>query len=61
MTSPLHPPTGSPERCAGAKSLAWMVSLSIAAGEHRAAEAYLMEMLAWCAFGERGPTATPAS
>jgi len=31
-----------------------MASLSLAAGEVRAAEGYLLELLAWCAFGERG-------
>ncbi|HET9625323.1 MAG TPA: hypothetical protein VFP84_28340 [Kofleriaceae bacterium] len=31
-----------------------MASLSVAAGEMRAAEGYLLELLAWCAFGERG-------
>jgi hypothetical protein len=30
-----------------------MASLSLAAGELRAAEAYLLELLAWCAFGQR--------
>jgi hypothetical protein len=34
-----------------------MASLSVAAGELRAAEGYLLELLAWCAFGERDPTA----
>ncbi|HET7504887.1 MAG TPA: hypothetical protein VFK02_27880 [Kofleriaceae bacterium] len=30
-----------------------MASLSLAAGELRAAEGYLLELLAWCAFGDR--------
>jgi hypothetical protein len=30
-----------------------MASMSVAAGELRAAEGYLLELLAWCAFGER--------
>jgi len=30
-----------------------MASLSIAAGEIRAAEGYLLELLAWCAFADR--------
>lgn len=30
-----------------------MASLSVAAGDQRAAEGYLLELLAWCAFGER--------
>jgi hypothetical protein len=36
-----------------ARTLSWMASLSVAAGELRAAEGYLLELLAWCAFGER--------
>jgi hypothetical protein len=36
-----------------ARALSWMASLSVAAGELRAAEGYLLELLAWCAFGER--------
>ncbi len=39
-----------------ARTLSWMASLSVAAGEIRAAEGYLLELLAWCAFGEREPT-----
>jgi hypothetical protein len=38
-----------------ARALSWMASLSLAAGELRAAEGYLLELLAWCAFGEREP------
>ena len=39
-----------------ARTLSWMASLSVAAGEVRAAEGYLLELLAWCAFGDReGP------
>ena len=34
-----------------------MASLSVAAGELRAAEGYLLELLAWCAFGDRDPEA----
>jgi hypothetical protein len=30
-----------------------MASMSIAAGELRAAEGYLLELLAWCAFADR--------
>lgn len=40
-----------------ARALSWMASLSVAAGELRAAEGYLLELLAWCAFGEREPVA----
>jgi hypothetical protein len=39
-----------------ARALSWMASLSLAAGQIRAAEGYLLELLAWCAFGDReGP------
>ena len=40
-----------------AKTLSWMASLSVAAGEIRAAEGYLLELLAWCAFADRDPDA----
>jgi hypothetical protein len=36
-----------------ARTLSWMASMSVAAGEMRAAEGYLLELLAWCAFAER--------
>ncbi|MEJ7602980.1 MAG: hypothetical protein WKG01_34150 [Kofleriaceae bacterium] len=36
-----------------ARTLSWMASMSIAAGELRAAEGYLLELLAWCAFADR--------
>jgi len=36
-----------------ARALSWMASLSLASGQIRAAEGYLLELLAWCAFGER--------
>ena len=36
-----------------ARALSWLASMSVAAGEMRAAEGYLLELLAWCAFGER--------
>jgi len=42
---------------ARAKTLSWMASLSVAAGEIRAAEGYLLELLAWCAFADRDPDA----
>jgi hypothetical protein len=38
-----------------------MASLSVAAGELRAAEGYLLELLAWCAFGDRDPDAAVAT
>jgi hypothetical protein len=43
-----------------ARTLSWMASLSVAAGEIRAAEGYLLELLAWCAFADRDPDATQA-
>jgi hypothetical protein len=43
-----------------ARALSWMASLSLAAGQIRAAEGYLLELLAWCAFGERECTALTA-
>jgi len=43
-----------------ARTLSWMASLSVAAGELRAAEGYLLELLAWCAFGDREPAGTTA-
>ena len=43
-----------------ARALSWMASLSLAAGQIRAAEGYLLELLAWCAFGEREGTAVAA-
>jgi hypothetical protein len=36
-----------------ARTLSWLASLSVAAGEMRAAEGYLLELLAWCAFADR--------
>lgn len=36
-----------------ARTLSWMAALSVAGGELRAAEGYLLELLAWCAFGDR--------
>ena len=42
---------------ARAKTLSWMASMSVAAGEIRAAEGYLLELLAWCAFADRDPDA----
>ena len=40
----------SSEPCAARRPL---LSLSVAAGEMRAAEGYLLELLAWCAFADR--------
>jgi hypothetical protein len=36
-----------------ARTISWMASMSVAAGETRAAENYLLELLAWCAFADR--------
>jgi hypothetical protein len=36
-----------------ARTLSWMASMSVAAGEIRAAEGYLLELLAWCAFADK--------
>jgi len=36
-----------------ARTLSWLASMSVAAGEMRAAEGYLLELLAWCAFADR--------
>ena len=36
-----------------ARTLSYMASMSVAAGEVRAAEGYLLELLAWCAFADR--------
>jgi hypothetical protein len=44
-----------------ARTLSWMASLSVAAGEIRAAEGYLLELLAWCAFADRDPDAAQPS
>jgi hypothetical protein len=43
-----------------ARTLSWMASMSVAAGEMRAAEGYLLELLAWCAFGDRDAAAATA-
>lgn len=37
-----------------ARTLSFMISLSVAAGEIRAAEGYLLELLARCAFADSG-------
>lgn len=36
-----------------ARNISWMASMSVAAGETRAAETYLLELLAWAAFANR--------
>ena len=36
-----------------ARTLSWLAAMSVAAGELRAAEGYLLELLAWCAFADR--------
>ncbi len=50
MTDSTATETQSPPR---ARTLSWMASMSVAAGEVRAAEHYLLELLAWCAFVDR--------
>lgn len=35
-----------------ARTLSFMISLCVAAGEIRSAEGYLLELLAWCAFAD---------
>jgi hypothetical protein len=44
-----------------ARTLSWMASMSVAAGEVRAAEGYLLELLAWCAFADREEANTDAA
>ncbi|MEO8698814.1 MAG: hypothetical protein ABI867_02190 [Kofleriaceae bacterium] len=39
-----------------ARTLSFMASLSVEAGNLRSAEGYLLELLAWCAFGDRAET-----
>lgn len=36
-----------------ARTLSFMASISIAAGDVRACEGYLLELLAWCAFHDQ--------
>jgi hypothetical protein len=42
-----------------ARTLSFMASLSVEAGDLRSAEGYLLELLAWCAFGDRDPDQEP--
>jgi hypothetical protein len=42
-----------------ARTLSWMASMSVAAGNMTMAEGYLLELLAWCAFGERDADIEP--
>ncbi|CAN5910933.1 hypothetical protein BH11MYX2_BH11MYX2_06390 [soil metagenome] len=44
-----------------ARTLSWMASMSVAAGEIRAAEGYLLELLAWCAFADRDDSSDAAT
>lgn len=39
-----------------ARTISWMASMAVAAGEVRAAETYLLELLAWCAYADRSAT-----
>lgn len=51
---PSHDSSGSEQDLRPrARTLSMMASLSVAAGEMRAAEGYLLELLAWCAFADR--------
>ena len=43
-----------------ARTLSMMASLAVAAGEMRAAEGYLLELLAWCAFADRDVVSSTA-
>ncbi len=43
-----------------ARTLSWMASMCVAAGDIRAAEGYLLELLAWCAFADRDTTTVAA-
>lgn len=43
----------SEDRRPQARVLSFMASLSVLAGEIQAAEGYLLELLAWCAFNPR--------
>lgn len=36
-----------------ARALSWMASLAVAGNDYRAAEGYLLELLALCVFSER--------
>lgn len=58
MMSPTQTDTASEQDLRPrAKTLSWMASLCVAAGDIRAAEGYLLELLAWCAFADRDTTA----
>ena len=53
-STPGAPETGSEDDLRPrARTLSWLASMSVAAGELRAAEGYLLELLAWCAFADR--------
>ncbi len=49
------PKEGEVDQRPRAKALSWLSSMSVAAGEPRMAEGYLLELLAWCAFANRDP------
>jgi len=59
MPPPPQPATSTSEQDLRprARTLSWMASLSLAAGAERAAEGYLLELLAWCAFGDHDDVA----
>ncbi len=60
LTDPMQNATSASEQDLRprARTLSWMASMSVAAGEIRAAEGYLLELLAWCAFADREATQT---
>lgn len=41
-----------PRRASRVQVMCLMASMSVAAGEIKAAESYLLELMAWCAFDE---------
>ena len=53
LTPHMAAPTSDQDLRPRARTLSCMASLSLAAGQLRAAEGYLLELLAWCAFGDR--------
>jgi len=56
--SPTHSSLAQvPDHRPRARELSWLASLSVAAGELVAAEGYLLELLAWCAFADRPASA----
>ncbi len=46
-------PSGETDLLPHARNLSWMASLAVASNDYRAAEGYLLELLALCVFAER--------